>query len=289
MPEPLRIGLAGLGTVGAGVVGCCRRTGRPSPRAPGGRWRSPRSRRGRGTATAGSTSRRYGWEDDPVALARRGGRRPRGRGDGRRGRAGARPRRWRRIAGGKHLVTANKAMLARHGQALAEAAEAAGVALRFEAAVAGGIPVVKALTEGLAGNAITRLMGVLNGTCNYILTRMEAEDAPYAAGAGGGAAARLRRGRSGLRRRRDRRGAEAGAARRHRLRHAGSTSTGSAVEGIERVSLADIEHAAELGYRIRLLGVARMTRGGARGADAALPGAGGLAARAARPASPTWW
>jgi homoserine dehydrogenase len=71
------------------------------------------------------------------------------------------------------VVTANKAMLAHHGQALAEAAEAAGVNLRFEAAVAGGIPVVKALTEGLAGNAITRVMGVMNGTCNYILTRMD--------------------------------------------------------------------------------------------------------------------
>jgi homoserine dehydrogenase len=77
------------------------------------------------------------------------------------------------IARGKHVVTANKAMLAHHGQALAEAAEAAGVNLRFEAAVAGGIPVVKALTEGLAGNAITRVMGVMNGTCNYILTRMD--------------------------------------------------------------------------------------------------------------------
>ncbi len=112
-------------------------------------------------------------------------------------------------------------MLARHGQALAEAAEAAGVALRFEAAVAGGIPVVKALTEGLAGNAVTRLMGVMNGTCNYILTRMEAEDAPYAQVLGGGAARRLRRGRPGVRRRRHRRGAEAGAAGGDRLRDAG--------------------------------------------------------------------
>ena len=159
----------------------------------------------------------YGWEDDPVALARgpdvdlvvevMGGE------DG-----PARATALAAIGSGKHLVTANKAMLARHGQALAEAAEAKGVALRFEGAVAGGIPVVKALAEGLAGNRVTRLMGVLNGTCNYILTRMEAEDAPYARGARGGAAARLRRGRSGVRRGRDRRGAEARAPRRHRLR-----------------------------------------------------------------------
>ena len=158
-------------------------------------------------------------------------------------------------------MTANKAMLARHGQALAEAAEAAGVALRFEAAVAGGIPVVKALTEGLAGNAITRVMGVMNGTCNYILTRMEAEDAPYAAGAGGRAAARLRRGRPGF----DVGGIDA--AQKLALLAAAAFGTrvdfdGIAVEGIERVSLADIEHAAELGYRIKLLGVARMTPAG---------------------------
>ena len=77
------------------------------------------------------------------------------------------------------MVTANKAMLAHYGQALAEAAEAAGHVIRFEAAVAGGIPVVKALTEGLAGNEITRVMGVMNGTCNYILTRMQSADLTY--------------------------------------------------------------------------------------------------------------
>ena len=192
------------------------------------------------------------------------------------------------LGGGKHLVTANKAMLARHGQALAEAAEAAGVALRFEAAVAGGIPVVKALTEGLAGNAITRVMGVLNGTCNYILTRMEAEDAPYAQVLE--AAQRL--GYAEADPAFDVGGIDA--AQKLALLAAVAFGTrvdfdGMTVEGIERVSLADIEHAAELGYRIKLLGVARLTRGGARGADAALPGAGGLADRAARQASPTWW
>ena len=165
------------------------------------------------------------------------------------------------LGGGKHLVTANKAMLARHGQALAEAAEAAGVALRFEAAVAGGIPVVKALTEGLAGNAITRLMGVLNGTCNYILTRMEAEDAPYARVLE--AAQRL--GYAEADPAFDVGGIDA--AQKLALLAAIAFGTrvdfdGITVEGIERVSLADIEHAAELGYRIRLLGVARMTRAG---------------------------
>ena len=152
-------------------------------------------------------------------------------------------------------------MLARHGQALAEAAEAAGVALRFEAAVAGGMPVVKALTEGLAGNAITRLMGVLNGTCNYILTRMEAEDAPYAQVLE--AAQRL--GYAEADPAFDVGGIDA--AQKLALLAAIAFGTrvdfdGITVEGIERVSLADIEHAAELGYRIKLLGVARMTATG---------------------------
>ena len=121
----------------------------------------------------------YAWEDDPVALARRedvdvlieviGGHE-----------GVARAATEAAITAGKDVVTANKALFAHHGQALAEAAEARGRVIRFEAAVAGGIPVVKALTEGLAANRITRVMGVMNGTCNYILTRMESAGLPYA-------------------------------------------------------------------------------------------------------------
>ena len=280
MPEPLRIGLAGLGTVGAGVVKIVQahgeviaaRAGRPVEIVA----ISARSRhRDRGVDLSA-----YAWEDDPVALARRddvdlvveamGGE------DG-----PAKATASAALAGGKHLVTANKAMLARHGQSLAEAAEASGVALRFEAAVAGGIPVVKALTEGLAGNGITRLIGVMNGTCNYILTRMEAEDAPYAqvleeAKRLGYAEADPRFDVGGI-----------DAAQKLALLAATAFGTrvdfdGIAVEGIERVSLADIEHAAELGYRIKLLGVAQQTAVRPRGADAALPGARRLAARPAR-------
>ncbi len=222
----------------------------------------------------------YAWEDDPVALARRadvdlvveamGGE------DG-----PAKATAEAALAGGKHLVTANKALLARHGQALAERAEERGVALRFEAAVAGGIPVVKALTEGLAGNAITRVMGVMNGTCNYILTRMEAEDAPYErvledAKRLGYAEADPSFDVGGI-----------DAAQKLALLVAIAFGTrvdydAITVEGIERVSLADIEHAAELGYRIKLLGVAAAGRRRARGADAAVPGPGGIADRPAR-------
>ncbi len=260
MTEPLRIGLAGLGTVGTGVVRILQahgatlaaRAGRPVEIGAV----SARSRhRDRGVDLSG-----YAWEDDPVALARRddvdlvievmGGE------DG-----PAKATAEAALGGGKHLVSANKAMLARHGQALAEAAEAAGVALRFEAAVAGGIPVVKALTEGLAGNRITRVMGVLNGTCNYILTRMEADDAPYAQVLE--AAQRLGYAEA------DPAFDVGGIDAAQKLALLAATAfgvrvdfDGITVEGIERVSLADIEHAAELGYRIKLLGVARATPAG---------------------------
>ena len=260
MTRPLRIGLAGLGTVGAGVVRILQthadlvaiRAGRPIAIAA----ISARSRsRDRGVDLSD-----YAWEDDPVTLARRadvdvvveamGGEN-----------GPAKATATAALQGGKHLVTANKAMLARHGAGLAEAAEAAGVGLRFEAAVAGGIPVVKALTEGLAGNAITRVMGVLNGTCNYILTAMEARRAPYAEVLE--EAQRL--GYAEANPSFDVGGVDAAqklallAAIAFGVRPNVSAMT---VEGIERVSLADIEHAAGMGYRIKLLGVARATDGG---------------------------
>lgn len=255
MTAPLRIGLAGLGTVGIGVVRMIQthgdlitsRAGRPVEVAAV----SARSRhRDRGVDLSG-----YAWEDDPVALARRddvdlvvevmGGEN-----------GPARATAQAALAGGKHFVTANKAMMARHGLSLAAEAEAKGVALRFEAAVAGGIPVVKALTEGLAGNRIGRVMGVLNGTCNYILTRMQAEDAPYevvleAAQRLGYAEADPSFDVGGI-----------DAAQKLALLAtiafgAPVELDGMTIEGIERVRLADIEHAAELGYRIKLLGVAQ--------------------------------
>ena len=119
-------------------------------------------------------------EDDPVAPARRSDIDPRGRGDRRRGRTGEAAA-GAALGSGKHLVTANKAMLARHGRALAEAARRRGRACASRPRSRAAFRWSKALTEGLAGNAITRLMGVMNGTCNYILARMEAEDAPYEA------------------------------------------------------------------------------------------------------------
>jgi homoserine dehydrogenase len=173
MAEALRVGLAGLGTVGTGVVKLldanraliARRAGRAIEIVAV----SARSRRDRGWDTA-----RFAWSDDPVALASRedvdvvvelmGGA------DG-----PALSLAQEAVRGGKAFVTANKAMIAHHGLSLAAAAEAAGLPFKYEAAVAGGIPVIKGLREGAAANEITRVYGILNGTCNYILTTMESE------------------------------------------------------------------------------------------------------------------
>ncbi|NYS25651.1 homoserine dehydrogenase [Rhodobacteraceae bacterium 2376] len=257
MSEPLRLGIAGLGTVGIGVVKIVQthgdllaaRFGRPVEI-------TAVSARSRGR-NRGADISAYAWEDDPVALARRA--------DvdivvelmgGEDGPALALTR--AAIAAGKDVVTANKAMLAIHGQGLAEEAEAAGVALRFEAAVAGGIPVIKALTEGLAGNRITRVMGVMNGTCNYILTRMEDAGLPYDTVFDEAAQLGYLEADPNL----DVGGIDAA----HKLTLLTAIAFGTRpvfsaidIEGIQRISIDDIRHAADLGLRIKLLGVARMT------------------------------
>ncbi len=257
MSTPLRLGIAGLGTVGTGVIKIIQthaalltgRTGRPvTISAVSARTRD--KDRGIDLST-------YDWEDDPVALATRddvdvfvelmGGS------DG-----PAKAAVEAAIAAGKDVVTANKAMLAIHGQALAEAAEAAGGVIRFEAAVTGGIPVVKALTEGLAGNQTLRVMGVMNGTCNYILTRMERAGLPYETVFEEADKMGYLEADPTL----DVGGIDAG----HKLALLASIAFGTRVafdhmelEGIERISIDDIRHAADMGFRIKLLGVAQMT------------------------------
>mgnify|MGYP001556825008 CR=1 FL=1 len=257
MTDPLRLGIAGLGTVGTGVIKIVQRQanmlsarcGRPIEIAAV----SARSR----DKDRGISLSNYAWEDDPVKLATRddidlfvelmGGE------DG-----PAKAATEAAIGAGKDVVTANKAMLAIHGQALAEAAEGAGRVLRFEAAVAGGIPVIKALTEGLAGNAIDRVMGVMNGTCNYILTRMEnaglTYDEAFAEADGLGyleADPNLDVG-----------GIDAA----HKLTLLAAIAYGTrvdfgaiALEGIGAITIEDIRRAGDMGYKIKLLGVAQMT------------------------------
>ncbi len=257
MKETLRVGLAGLGTVGASVVELLSRHGSElatrSGRALTVKAVSARDR----TRDRGVDVSAFAWFDDPVALAQSpdidvfveliGGA------------SGAAEEAVRAaLAAGKHVVTANKALLAEHGVALARLAEEKGVCLNFEAAVAGGIPIVKTMREGLAGNAVDRVYGIMNGTCNYILTEMEKEKRPFAdcladAQALGYAEA-------------DPTFDVEGFDTAHKLAILTSLAFGSEidaesiyVEGITSLSLADIEAADELGYRIKLLGVAQRT------------------------------
>jgi homoserine dehydrogenase len=260
MSKPLRLGVAGLGTVGASVVrivrqnaeGLALRAGRPiTVTAVSARDRS----RDRGVDLSAVR-----WHDDPVALATDpevdvvveliGG-------------AEGAARRTVRAAleAGKPVVTANKALLAAHGIELARLAEERGVALEFEAAVAGGIPVIKTLKESLAGNRITRVYGILNGTCNYILTRMEKEQMSFDACL----AEAQRLGYAEADPAFDIEGNDTA----HKLALLASLAFGTEidadaiyVEGITEITLADIAAADELGYRIKLLGVARRTETG---------------------------
>jgi len=256
MSTAFRIGIAGLGTVGAGVVKLiathgpmlAQKAGRPIEIAAV-------SARNRGI-DRGIDISHVPWEDDSVRLAARpdvdcvveviGGS------DG-----PARAVVEAALKAGRHAVTANKALLAHHGQALAEAAEAAGVGLAGEAAVAGGIPVLKALGEGLAANAVTGVSGVLNGTCNYILTEMEATGRAY----DDVLAEAQRLGYAEADPSFDVGGIDA--AQKLSLLAAIAFGTrvdvaGVMTEGIERITLTDIEMARDMGYAIKLLGIARM-------------------------------
>ena len=165
------------------------------------------------------------------------------------------------IAAGKPLVTANKALLAVHGGYLSRSAEEHGVALGFEAAVAGGIPAIKALREGLSGNRIAAVMGILNGTCNYIMTQMREHGREFAEVL----ADAQKLGYAETDPSFDIDGIDTA----HKLAILAALAFGRPVafedvhvEGIRRISAADIAFASELGYRIKLLGIARRTEAG---------------------------
>jgi homoserine dehydrogenase len=165
------------------------------------------------------------------------------------------------IANGKHVITANKALMAHHGTALALKAEAAGVVLSYEAAVAGGIPIIKAIREGLAGNGISRVYGVLNGTCNYILSTMRETGREFAEVL----AEAQRLGYAEADPAFDVDGVDAA----HKLAILTGLAFGCEVnfdgvhvEGIRGISTLDIVYAEELGLRIKLLGLTRLIDGG---------------------------
>jgi homoserine dehydrogenase len=257
MALPLKVGLAGLGTVGSAVVGLLE-DGHDKLLARCGRGIevvaiSARSR----NKKRAFDSKKFRWVDDPVALARDpaidvlvevigGASGP------------AKAAVETALAAGKPVVTANKALLAAHGQKLAALAERHGVALNFEASVAGGIPIIKTLREGLNGASFDRIYGILNGTCNYILSRMEQERLSFADCLKD--AQRL-----GY--------AEAdptfdveGHDTAQKLAILASLAFGTRIdpsavyrEGISSITPADLDAAAELGYRVKLLGVAVRT------------------------------
>jgi len=260
MAKPLRVGLAGLGTVGSAVIEVLEQ-GHDKLLARCGRGIevvaiSARSR----SKKRAFDLRKFRWVGDPVALARDpaidvlveviGG--------------AAGPAKLAvetALAAGKPVVTANKALLAAHGQKLAALAERHSVALNFEASVAGGIPIVKTLREGLNGASFARIYGILNGTCNYILTRMEQDRLDFAE-------CLKEAQRLGY--------AEAdpsfdveGHDTAQKLAILASLAFGTKVdpravytEGISSITPADLKAAAELGYRVKLLGVAVKTEEG---------------------------
>jgi homoserine dehydrogenase len=247
-----KIAIAGLGTVGGGVVKALAARGPELSRRAGRKLDiiavSARDKaKARGFAVSG-------WTDDVLSLAK-------GEADvvveligGEEG--VARQLVETALANGKHVVTANKALLAKHGLALAELAEKNNVTLKFEAAAAGGIPIVKSLREGLIAYPVAAVKGILNGTCNYILTEMESSGRAFAevlkeAQAKGYAEA-------------DPTLDVGGGDTAHKLALLSAIAFGTApnldavaVEGIQHITPDDIAFASEFGFRIKLLGVAR--------------------------------
>jgi homoserine dehydrogenase len=261
MTKPLRLGLAGLGTVGTGVLDALQkhgaslglRAGRPIE-VVAVSARNPAKARG------GHDLSRLQWVNDVVQLARMPGidvfvELIGGEGNPAKGAVET------ALSSGKHVVTANKALLAYHGASLARLADEKGVGLFFEAAVAGGIPIVKAMRESLAGNGVKRVTGILNGTCNFILTKMTTEGRDFA---------------DVLSEAKKLGYAEAdptfdigGYDSAHKLAILTSLAFGTEpnlesvyIEGIENITREDIKNAHDLGYKIKLLGVAVQTEDG---------------------------
>lgn len=260
MTKPLNIAIAGLGTVGSGTLAILQekaalleaRCGRPLKVVA-------ISARDKNKKRSFDTSK-IRWENDPLALAAApdidvvveliGGQE-----------GVARALVEASLKAGKHVVTANKALIAHHGMQIAKLAEDGGVTLGYEGAVAGGIPIIRSLREGLAANRFNHIAGILNGTCNYILTTMWEEKRDFAEVLAD--AQRL-----GY--------AEAdpsfdidGIDTAHKLAIITSLAYGSPldikaihVEGIRNITIRDMEFAHELGYVIKLLGLSLRTKDG---------------------------
>ncbi len=254
--EPVKIGILGLGTVGSGTVNVLARNADEIQRRAGraiqvvhAAARDPKRKRNCPTAGIRLTDKPEDVVNNPeiaVVVELMGGYEP------------ARTLVLKAIENGKHVVTANKALIAAHGNEIFAAAQKKGVMVAFEAAVAGGIPIIKTIREGLAGNRIEWLAGIINGTSNFILTEMRDRGADF----------------SEVLKEAQRLGyAEAdptfdveGIDAAHKLTILAAIAFGIPLqfkkvytEGITKITRLDVEYAEQLGYRIKSLGIARRT------------------------------
>ncbi|MCL4688026.1 MAG: homoserine dehydrogenase [Burkholderiales bacterium] len=257
--KPIRVGLLGLGTVGGGTVEVLRRNREEIARRAGREivvamasardLAKPRPVDLAGIDLVADAARVVADPDIDIVVELIGGE------------TRAKELVLAAIANGKHVVTANKALLARHGNEIFAAAHAKGVMVAFEAAVAGGIPIIKAIREGLSANRIEYLMGIINGTCNYILSEMRDKGLPFDVVL----AEAQRLGYAEADPSFDIDGIDAA----HKLTILSAIAFGipmqfdkAYTEGIGRLTAADIKYAEGLGYRIKLLGISRRAPAG---------------------------
>ena len=256
--KPIHVGLLGLGTVGGGTLTVLRRNAEEITRRAGREIRVVRAavrNLDKAKALAGDlplSTNPFDVVDDPaidIVVELIGGLEP------------ARELVMQAIANGKHVVTANKHLVAKHGNEIFAAAQAKGVMVAFEAAVAGGIPIIKAVREGLTANRIEWLAGIINGTSNFILSEMRDKGAAFA---------------DVLKQAQDLGYAEAdptfdieGIDAAHKLTILSAIAFGipmqfdrAYTEGISKLTREDVKYAEELGYRIKLLGIARRAQNG---------------------------
>ena len=252
--KAIKVGVLGFGTVGSGVVRLLTGEGGDAGPAPGDRFGAGQNSRPR----PGAPPARDGAPGAAYRQGRGGPGRPRDRHRGGTHRRAdpARDYMLTAIDRGKHVVTANKALLAHHGNELLAAAAAKGVEIAFEAAVCGGIPIIVALRQGLAANRIQELFGILNGTCNYILTQMSQHGMSYAQALAEAQAAGYAEADPTL----DVEGIDTA----HKLTILMSLAYGArldlesiAVAGISRLDPLDLQFAREFGYRLKLLAITR--------------------------------
>jgi len=257
--KPVEVGVLGLGTVGCGTINVLSRNGKEIAR-----------RAGRAINVTHASARDLGKQrpcdtsgielvTDPTVIVRHpdikvvveliGGYEP------------ARSLVLEALANGKHVVTANKALIAVHGNEIFDVAQKKGLMVAFEAAVAGGVPIIKTIREGLAGNRIEWLAGIINGTSNFILTEMRDKGADFA----DVLKEAQRLGYAEADPTFDIEGIDAA----HKLTILAAIAFGiplkfkdAYVEGISKVTRMDVAYAEELGYRLKLLGIARRTNGG---------------------------